>query len=85
MSERLELHNVEISKLSTVLDSCQGNVFLETPEGDRINLKSKLCQLVGMHKLIEDGKVEEAFITCENTEDERKLFRLNLLGEVSDE
>lgn len=85
MPDRLELHNVDIPKFLAVLGTCKGNVFLETPEGDRINLKSKLCQLIGIKNLIEGGKIDEAFITCDNPEDERKIFRLNLLGEVSDD
>ncbi len=50
-------------------------------EGDRLNLKSKLSQLVGLTKLIEGGKIAEASIVCENPEDESKLFRFNLFGE----
>lgn len=85
MPEKLELHNVDIPKFLSVLRSCKGNVFLETPEGDKINLKSRLCQLIGLQGIIEGGKISEAFITCDNIEDESKLFRLNLLGEVSNE
>ncbi|MBQ2972306.1 MAG: hypothetical protein IJE16_07135 [Ruminococcus sp.] len=77
----MSLHNVDVSEFLTVLDTCKGNVFLVTPEGDKLNLKSKLCQLVGLTRLIEGGKISEAFVVCENKEDESKLFRLNLLGE----
>ena len=31
-----------------VIDSCQGKVELITDDGDRLNLKSKLCQLVSL-------------------------------------
>ncbi|MCI5617191.1 MAG: hypothetical protein PUC69_04400 [Ruminococcus sp.] len=47
-----------------------------------MNLKSKLCQLVGLTKLIEGGKIAEACIYCENKNDESKLFRFNLLGDT---
>ena len=33
-----------------VIDSCSGQVELVTADGDRLNLKSKLCQLV-IHNL----------------------------------
>ena len=79
----MSLHNVDVSEFLTVLDTCKGNVFLVTPEGDKLNLKSKLCQLVGLTRLIEGGKISEAFVVCENKEDESKLFRLNLLGETT--
>ena len=34
--------------LFAVIDSCEGTVELVTGEGDRLNLKSKLCQLVSL-------------------------------------
>ena len=57
-------------------------IYLVTSEGDRLNLKSKLCQLVGLTKLIEGGKIAEACIYCDNKNDESKLFRFNLLGDT---
>jgi hypothetical protein len=80
-SSALQLHNVNVPELLKVLDECKGNVYLVTREGDHLNLKSKLCQLVGLTNLIEGGKIAEAFLVCENQEDETKLFRFNLFGE----
>lgn len=40
----IALHNIDVQKFIQALDSCKGNVYLETPEGDRINMKSKLAQ-----------------------------------------
>ena len=54
-----------------------------TRDGDRLNLKSKLSQLVGLTALIEGGKIAEAFIMCEKEEDESKLFRFNLYKDDS--
>ena len=81
MTPILSLHDIDVAEFLAVLDTCKGNVFLVTHEGDKLNLKSKLCQLVGLTKLIEGGKITEAFVVCENKEDESKLFRLNLLGD----
>ncbi len=76
----VELHNIDVTEFLSVLDSCQGEVYLMTRDGDRLNLKSKLCQLVGLTALIEGGKIAEAFIMCEREEDETKLFRFNLFN-----
>jgi len=78
MAKMVELHDVDVPEFLKVLDSCEGEVYLETREGDRINLKSKLSQLVGLTTLIEGGKIAEAFIVCELESDETKLFRFNL-------
>lgn len=74
----VELHDVDVPEFLKVLDSCEGEIYLMTRDGDRLNLKSKLCQLVGLTRLIEGGKIAEAFIMCERESDESKLFRFNL-------
>ena len=80
MTTIMSLHNIDVAEFLAVLDTCEGNVFLVTNEGDRLNLRSKLCQLVGLTKLIEGGKIAEASILCDNKNDESKLFRFNCFG-----
>ena len=53
----VELHDIDVPAFLKVLDSCEGNVYLMTRDGDRLNLKSKLCQLVGLTALIEGGRL----------------------------
>ena len=84
MTPILSLHNIDVVKFLAVLDTFEGNVFLVTNEGDRLNLKIKLCQIVGLTKLIEGGKIAEASIICENKNDESKLFRFNFFGDTAD-
>ena len=74
----VELHDVDVPEFLKVLDGCEGEIYLMTRDGDRLNLKSKLCQLVGLTRLIEGGKIAEAFIMCEKETDESTLFRFNL-------
>lgn len=82
MTPILNMHDINVSEFLAVLDTCEGNVFLVTRDGDKLNLRSKLSQLVGLTQLIEGGKIAEASIVCENKNDESKLFRLNLFDEV---
>ena len=84
MTPTISLHDVNVAEFLAVLDTCKGNVYLITREGDHLNLKSKLCQLVGLTQLIEGGKISEAYIICENKEDESKLFRFNLFDDMGD-
>ena len=85
MPKMVELHDVDVPEFLKVLDSCEGEIYLMTRDGDRLNFKSKLSQLVGLTALIEGGKIAEAFIMCEKESDERKLFRFNLYKEEIDE
>ena len=82
MTPIMNLHDIDVTKFLAVLDTCEGNVYLVTSEGDRLNLRSKLCQLVGLTKLIEGVRIAQACIYCENKDDESKLFRFNLLGDT---
>ena len=84
MTPILNMHDINVSEFLAVLDTCEGNVFLVTSEGDKLNLRSKLCQLVGLTKLIEGGKIAEASIFCDNKNDESKLFRFNFFGDMAD-
>ena len=78
----MSIHDIDVSEFLDVLDTCKGNVFLVTHEGDRLNLKSKLSQLIGLSRLIKGGKITEAYIICDNIEDESKMFRLNMFGKA---
>ena len=82
MTPILNMHDINVSEFLAVLDTCEGNVYLVTRDGDKLNLRSKLSQLVGLTQLIEGGKIAEASIVCENKNDESKLFRLNLFDDV---
>lgn len=80
MTSVMSLHNINVSEFLNVLDTCEGSVYLVTHEGDKLNLKSKLSQLISLTRLIEGGKITEAFIYCDRPEDEQKFFRLNMFG-----
>ena len=84
MTPIMNLHNIDVAEFLAVLDTCEGNVYLVTNEGDKLNLRSKLCQLIGLTKLIEGGKIAEASIFCENKNDESKLFRFNFFGDMAE-
>jgi hypothetical protein len=82
MTPILNMHDINVSEFLAVLDTCEGNVFLVTRDGDKLNLRSKLSQLVGLTQLIEGGRIAEASVVCENKNDESKLFRLNMFRDV---
>ena len=76
----IELHKIDFKKFLEAVDLCKGNVFLVTEEGDRLNLKSKLSQFIGIAKLVDGGVINKAKVVCENPEDDSLLFRFNLYG-----
>ena len=82
MSGKIKLHGLDFNAFIKALDSCKGDVFLETADGDVLNLKSKLCQIVGLATILQGATVSEAVIRCTDPEDETILFRFNLYGEL---
>lgn len=78
----IKLHNVDFDDLIKTIDECKGDVYLETEDGDVLNLKSKLCQMIGLSTIFSSTEVAEATLRCANVDDETLLFRFNLYGEV---
>ena len=76
----LLIHDFDLKKLIEFAQSANGEVILETAEGDVLNLKSKLTQLLALTSTIDWANVGEARVICNDPEDESRLFRLNLYG-----
>lgn len=70
----MKVHNItDIEKFFGVIDSCVGKVELVTGEGDRLNLKSKLCQYVSMANIFSNGEIPELEIIAYEKEDIDRL------------
>ena len=82
MQKFMVMHDIDIADFIKTLDACKGDVYLETNEGDVLNLKSKLCQMMGISNILKGAIISEATIRCTNVEDESLLFRFNLYREV---
>ena len=81
-TRNIEIHNIDFEEFIKAVDLCKGDVYLETDEGDILNLKSKLCQMIGLAAVLSNAEINVAKIRCTNKEDETLLFRFNLYGEI---
>lgn len=70
----MKIDSIEkVDEFRAVIDSCEGQVWLESIYGDKYNLKSALTQYVAIADLIRDKKGElELF--AQLPEDEAKLM-----------
>lgn len=68
-------------KLFEVVDQCVGKVELVTGEGDRLNLKSKLCQIISLTNIF-SGNIEipELEIIAHEPEDVQRLISFMMGG-----
>ena len=74
----LGITNVE--RFLEVLDQCQGRIELVTSEGDRLNLKSKLCQYLALSKIFSEAKIDEIEIIASEPEDVKLLLEYLIRG-----
>ena len=64
-----------------VIDKCSGKVELLTEEGDRLNLKSKLCQYVSLTSVFTSpSKIPELEIVAYEPEDTKRILEYLMKG-----
>jgi len=71
----MKVQNIDnIEKFFEVVDACAGKVELVTGEGDRLNLKSKLCQYVSMASIFSNGEIPELEMIAYEKDDIDRLI-----------
>ena len=78
----MKIKNItDIDGFFKVIDSCQGKVELITGEGDRLNLKSKLCQYVSLTSILKtDVEIPELELVAYEPEDTEKIIKFLMKG-----
>ncbi len=80
-SKHMKVQNIkDVNKFFEVVDNCAGRVELVTGEGDRLNLKSKLCQYVSLANIFSNGEIPELEIIAYEKEDIDKLLSFMING-----
>ena len=68
-------------KLLEIIEGCEGEVLLVTPEGDRLNMKSTLCKYVATAKLFgTPSDIEGMQLEVETETDAMKLVNFMMQG-----
>lgn len=78
----MKITNIKnVDKFFEIVDNCKGKVELVTGEGDRLNLKSKLCQYVSLANIFCNGEIPELEIIAHEPEDVSRLVAFMVDGE----
>ena len=78
----MKIQNItDVEKFFEVVDQCKGTVELVSPEGDRINLKSKLAQYLSMATIFSNGYIKELDLIAHEKEDIERLIKYMYQGE----
>ncbi len=62
------------------IDKCQGNVYVVTPDGDRLNLKSRLTQYIAFAEIFDDQVIKDMELVFDKPEDENIVVDFLLHG-----
>ncbi len=71
----MKIKNIkDVPAFFDVIEHCSGDVFLVTEEGDKLNLKSKLCQVVALAGVFSLQEIPEMDLIADDSEDAKKLI-----------
>ena len=70
----------DIDKFFEVIESCDGDVFLVSNEGDRINLKSRLSKYFALANVFASDVVDSVELITSNTDDTENLLNFMING-----
>lgn len=70
----------EPQKFFELLKDCKGKVELVTSEGDRLNLKSTLCQYIALTQMFKDAQIDELDLIVSEPEDMNLLLNYLVRG-----
>lgn len=77
----MKIKNItDVDKFFEVVGRCKGTVELVTSEGDRLNLKSKLCQYIAIAHMFQEAKIDEIEIVASEPEDIHMLLEYLIRG-----
>ena len=78
----MKIQNInDVEAFFKVIDQCKGPVELVSPEGDRINLKSKLSQYLSMASMFSNGYIKDRDLVATDKEDVERLIKYMYQGE----
>lgn len=70
----MKIKNIEeVNGFLSALDKCKGDVWLESIEGDRFNLKSKFSQYIALGALLKENG-DDLQLFCSLREDEIHFY-----------
>ena len=55
------------------VSACRGRVELGTSEGDRLNLKSTLCQYIALTQMFQDASIDDVELLISDPDDLERL------------
>ncbi len=61
--------NIDYKEFLAIVHSCKGEVYYDTVEGDRLNLKSTLSEYLFATAAVTSDIIEDGGVVCQQEED----------------
>ena len=79
----MKIENVNnVEGLFSLLNGLKGRVELVSPDGDRINLKSKLSQMLMMSQMLDKAYIKDLDLIVHEPEDMKKVVEF-MMGDAN--
>jgi hypothetical protein len=65
---------IEVDDFFNTVEECSGHVWLEYPNGDKLDLKSLFCRYLAIGKLLSEHG-DELKLFCQFAEDECRFYK----------
>ena len=79
----MRIENIsDVTEFFKIVDECKGRVELLTGEGDRLNLKSKLCQFLSMAQIFSRQDELHLELVASEEEDLKKIYEYDKIEEI---
>lgn len=77
----MKIQNItDVNKFFNILSQCKGKIELVSPEGDKINLKSKLSQYFSLATAFSNGYINELELVAHDPNDTQRLINFMYQG-----
>ena len=77
----MKMYNIkDIEGFMKTVNDCTGSVYIISPEGDKLNLKSKLTQYYALAGLFSSPIISELELETEDPETAKKLMEFMMSG-----
>lgn len=77
----MKIYNInDIDSFFDEVKNCTGDVYLETDEGDRLNLKSQLTKYVALANIFSNGCISELELILTEPSDVNRLLKYLVMG-----
>ena len=77
----MKMYNIkDIEGFMNIVNDCSGSVYIISPEGDKLNLKSKLTQYYALASIFSSPMISELELETDDPESARRLMEFMMSG-----